>query len=262
MSNVELATSTTTKTGFLTTWQRITERPAFRLILEILLVVPAYLLYQLVRAQVTGRTGDAFANARDVISIERRLGIFWEADLQGVILAKDFLVDLFSYVYIWGHLPVIIVTAVAIFIWRRERYAFFRNAFLISGAISLIIFGLVPLAPPRLFPGLGFADTVPDVQSYYIFQNPQIVNPYAAMPSLHFGWDLLVAIAIITSTRNPLLRGLALVMPVLSLLGVVMTANHYFLDVMGGAGVAALGLAIAWVIRKSVPRGLPFSFLA
>ena len=127
----------------------------------------------------------------------------------------------------------------------------------------LLGFTTVPLAPPRYMPEFGFTDTIVHAQSYYAFQNPKIVNQYAAMPSLHFGWDLLVAIAIGVNANRRALRVLAVFMPIVMLGGIVLTANHYFLDAAAGALVACIGLGAAWGIRKIIHRqdGV-FAFLA
>ena len=109
------------------------------------------------------------------------------------------------------------------------------HAFLISGLIALIGFTMVPLAPPRFMPEFGFTDTIVHTQSYYAFQNPKIVNQYAAMPSLHFGWDLLIAIAIGYNTRDRWGRVLA--------------------------AVSLLGLTIAVLLRRSLRREGRLSFL-
>jgi len=103
-------------------------------------------------------------------------------------------------------------------------------------------------------PEFGFTDTIVHAQSYYAFQNPKIVNQYAAMPSLHFGWDLLVAIAIGVNVRSRWARGAVLFMPIVMLGGIVLTANHYFLDAAAGALVSMMGLAIAFGLRKLVAR--------
>ncbi len=233
----------------------------WRHVAELLLVIPAYTGYQLVRSTVGGEAGTAFDNARHVIRIEQRLGIFHEAFLQQLILPKEWMVDFFNYLYIWGHLPVIIAVALWLYISHRDRYALFRNAFLISGLIALIGFSTLPLAPPRYMPEFGFVDTIISAQSYYALQNPKIVNQYAAMPSLHFGWDLLVAVAIGYNTRARLWRIFAMFMPFLTLGGIVLTANHYFLDAAAGALVAVLGLGIALLLRRSISRERLFSFL-
>jgi hypothetical protein len=233
----------------------------WRAIAELLFIVPAYTAYQYVRGLVHGKGGDAFDNASRLIHVEQQLHIFHEAFLQQLILPKAWMVDFFNYLYIWGHLPVIIAVAIWLFTRHRENYALFRNAFLISGLIALIGFSAVPLAPPRYMPEFGFTNTIIHAQSYYAFQNPKIVNQYAAMPSLHFGWDLLVAIAIGTQVRFRGLKLLAAFLPLLMLSGIVMTANHYFLDAAAGAFVSLFALGIAWLLRLAVPRERVFSFL-
>jgi hypothetical protein len=233
----------------------------WRHLAEVMLVVPAYVLYQFVRGAVHGKAGTAFDNASRVIHIEQRLGIFREASLQQLILPRVWIVDFFNYLYIWGHLPVIIAVALWLYIRHRNNYAVFRNAFLISGLIALIGFTMVPLAPPRFMPEFGFTDTIVHTQSYYAFQNPKIVNQYAAMPSLHFGWDLLIAIAIGYNTRDRWVRVLAAFMPMVMLGGIVFTANHYFLDAAAGALVSLLGLTIAVLLRRSLRREGRLSFL-
>lgn len=234
----------------------------WRLVAEILFIVPAYAAYQMVRASVSGQAGSAFANANHVIAIEKRLGIFHEATLQQLILPKLWLVDLFNYIYIYGHLPVIIVVAIWLYVSHRQNYALFRNAFLLSGLLALIGFSAVPLAPPRYMPEFGFVDTIIQAKSYYVLQSPKIVNQYAAMPSLHFGWDLLVALAIGVNTRARWVRIATYVLPFVTLGGIVLTANHYFLDAIAGALVAATGFALAWWLRRLISREGRFSFLA
>ena len=228
---------------------------------ELLFLIPAYTAYQYVRGAVHGKAGDAFDNATRLIDIEEKLHIFHEAWLQQLILPKVWLVDFFNYLYIWGHLPVIIAVAIWLYTRHRENYALFRNAFLISGLIALIGFSTVPLAPPRYMPEFGFTNTIIHAQSYYAFQNPKIVNQYAAMPSLHFGWDLLVAIAIGTNVRWRGLKLVAAVMPLLMLSGIVLTANHYFLDAAAGGFVSLLALAIAYGIRRLVGTERLLGFL-
>jgi hypothetical protein len=235
----------------------------WRHLAELLFIVPAYTAYQFVRGAVHGQAGTAYDNASRLIHLEKQMGIFHEAFLQQLILPKSWIVDFFNYLYIWGHLPVIIAVALWLYIRHRENYAMLRNAFLISGLIALIGFSTVPLAPPRYMPEFGFTDTIVHAQSYYAFQNPKIVNQYAAMPSLHFGWDLLVAISIGLNTRVRAVRWAAVCMPVVMLGGIVLTANHYFLDAAAGALVSMMGLGVAYLIRRGVRRrdGL-FGFLA
>ncbi len=232
-----------------------------RIVFEIVFIVPAYTAYQFVRGNVGGDAGAAFDNASRLIHVERELGIFHEAFLQQLILPKEWMVDLWNYVYIYGHLPVIIGVAIWLYVSHRHNYALFRNAFLISGLIALIGFTTVPLTPPRYMPEFGFVNTIVDAKSYYIFQSPKIVNQYAAMPSLHFGWDLLVAVAIGVNTRVLWVRRATYFLPFLTLGGIVLTANHYFLDAAAGAAVAVIGLGLAVLLRRAIRRDRVFAFL-
>jgi len=232
-----------------------------RLFAELLFIVPAYAAYQFVRGAVHGKAGTAFDNSSALIHTEQRIGIFHEAFLQQLILPKEWMVNFFNYLYIWGHLPVIIIVAFWLYSRHRENYALFRNAFLISGLLALIGFTMVPLAPPRYMPEFGFTDTIVHAQSYYAFQNPKIVNQYAAMPSLHFGWDLLVAMAVALNARVRPVRMIAYAMPIVMLGGIVVTANHYFLDAAAGAFTAMLGMGVALLLRKSIARDRVLAFL-
>jgi hypothetical protein len=213
---------------------------------EVCLILPAGLLYFLVRG--LGRTDAALAlaNARDVIAVERSLGIFVEPTLQQAIADRPFLVNLFNWIYIWAHWPVIL--AWVIWMWCRHRgaYPLFRNAVLISGVAGMIVFALYPVAPPRLVDGLGLIDTVTlRSDSYRVLQPTALTNPFAAMPSLHFGWNLLVGIAIVRCAGNRWGRIIGFLLPVAMFSAIVLTANHYLLDGVAGALFALAGLAVS-----------------
>jgi membrane-associated phospholipid phosphatase len=115
-----------------------------------------------------------------------------------------------------------------------------------------------PTAPPRLLPhelGFGFVDTV--VQQYKESRplTPSwFVNEYAAFPSMHIGWNLLVGIALWLATRNPLLRGFAVIMPLAMFTDIILTGNHYIIDALAGTAVMFLGIAIAVASRELVVR--------
>ena len=242
-------------------WLWFPEHGIARTLLEVGFIVPVYALYQLVRGTVDGRTSEAFQRATTLVNIEQTLGIFWEAELQSLILTWGFGVRMVNVFYVWGHLPFIIVVAIWLFAFHRHRYSLFRNAFLISGAIGLLGFWLMPTAPPRFLQYWGFVDTAVSSGSYYFFQPPAFVNQYAAMPSLHFGWSLLAASALFANIRGRY-RYAVLILPVISLAGVVLTANHFFLDAVAGAAVALFGLWLATALRARLPRYKPFSVLA
>lgn len=210
------------------------------------IIVSAYFCYAIVRAAAGDAHREATVRARDIIALERDFGIFWEAQVQSWILSSHLLIEFFNNFYAYGHFPVIFAVGIWLFIFHRDRYVLTRNAFLISGALSLVIFHLFPLAPPRLLPAhYGFVDTLGQFSDVNYHSGGNFVNNYAAMPSLHIGWNLLLAIGIITTIKNPLVRGVAALMPVVMSITVVVTANHYFVDILAGVAVAMVGLYLA-----------------
>lgn len=242
-------------------WSWVPEEGWARTLLEVLIIIPAYVLYELVRGTVNDRTSEAFGRASQLVHIEQAMGIFWERELQSLALTWDIVGRAANTMYVWGHLPVLIGVAIWLFVFHRHRYSLYRNAFLISGAIGLAVYWLLPTAPPRFLQYWGFVDTAVENGSYYIFQPPAFVNQYAAMPSLHFGWSLLAAVAIFGNLETRF-RYVAFVLPLLMLGGIVFTANHFFLDAAAGAVVALLGLSIAVGLRVFLPRRSPFTILA
>lgn len=213
-------------------------------------------LYYLLRGLAPADPAAAAERAADLIRLEERLGIFREADLQGLIASATWLTDALNQVYLYGHLPFIGAVALWLYLRHRRDYLLLRNAILISGALGLAIYYLWPVAPPRLLPGFGFVDTV--TQEYGV-QRPGtpavFVNHYAAVPSLHFGWNVLAALLAVAATRNAWTLAIAVVTPPLTLASIVLTANHFFLDAAAGliAVAAGLGAALAlraWLVRR------------
>jgi hypothetical protein len=218
------------------------------LVREFVLVFGAYLAYSFVRNLSEGSTGIAVANARRVADVEKDLGFFWEPRWQHLALSQAALVRFVNNVYIYGHWPLIAAVACWLFFRARDRYFVMRTAFLVSGALSLAVFALYPVAPPRLAEP-GIVDTInTSAHAYTLLQPSAITNQYAAMPSLHFGWDLLIGIAIV-QTAPPRLRVLGAVPPAAMLFSVVATGNHYLLDAAAGAAISLFGLAVAYAAR-------------
>jgi hypothetical protein len=165
------------------------------------------------------------------------------------VVEHPLLVTLFNTIYVWGHWPLI----VGAFVWmcrkRPDAYVVFRNGFLISCMIGLVIFALYPVAPPRFATSGSVVDTVTDTAIFSNVLLPQsLANLYAAMPSLHEGWNLLVGIALVRYAQNPLMRAFGVISPIMMFITIVATGNHYILDGVAGCAVAlaGLGLATAW----------------
>jgi membrane-associated phospholipid phosphatase len=209
---------------------------------ELALAALAALTYFGVRNLTAGSAAAAYANADRVARLEERARIAWEWPLQRALLDHDSLVTLFNWIYIWGHWPVIITAAILLYRARPQRYLLLRNAIFLSGAIGFLFFALLPVAPPRLVdPSL--IDTVTlHSEAYRAMQPPGLTNQYAAFPSLHFGWNLLVGVAVFGATRNVALRALSILGPASMGIAVVVTANHYVIDLLGGLAV----VSFAW----------------
>lgn len=218
---------------------------------EVLLIATAFPLYTLVHALVRGRIDEAEANGRAIFEMERSLGVRWEPWLQDQVLAAPVLLRLLNLNYVYGFLPVIAIAALFLYLRFPAYYGLVRNAFLLSGGIGLVVYYLFPAAPPRLLDGYGFVDTV---FQHFNAERPYspafLVNQYAAMPSLHFGWILLLGGSLSLLTKHLLRRLLALLMPAAMFLTIVATANHYVLDAVAGFLVVALGLALAGGARR------------
>ena len=210
--------------------------------------------YFFVRGLIHARESEAMDNARSLVSFEQSLGIFRERQLQSLILDHHWLVTLFNWIYIYGHWPVVVGTLVWLFARHREMFPVFRSAMLISGLIGFAFFFLFPMAPPRLVDGLGLVDTVTlHSEAYRVLQPPSLTNQFAAMPSLHVGWNLLMGIAIVTMSTNRFWKVFGVLMPLAMYLATILTANHYFLDGVVGSALALFGLAVAWKFSRPRP---------
>jgi PAP2 superfamily len=221
---------------------------------QLVLVVMAALAYFGVRGLTQSGVERAFAHADQVVDLERSLHIAFEATLQNAILDHGWLVTLANWVYIYGHWPVVAGVLTWLFVRHREDYLTLRDAMFISGTIGLVIFIVFPTAPPRLI-DMGLLDTVTDQsESYRTLQPPGLINKYAAMPSLHFGWNLLVGVIVYRVARHWWVRAFAIGLPIAMAVAVVATANHYVLDVPAGAAVALTGLALVGVVNRFLRR--------
>jgi hypothetical protein len=235
------------------------QRRAFHvaLALEAAIVLLGAFIYIGVRDLTRAAPERAIENARRLHLIEQGMGIDGEHVLNRFVIQHDWLRDLANWIYIWGHWPVIISVAAWLYVHNRGRYVWLRNAMFASGMIGFAFFAFVPMAPPRLA-GLGYVDTVTIwSSSYRVLQPPNHANIYAAMPSLHFGWDLLVGTALFLSTSILVVRIAALLMPTLMAFAVVATANHWILDVVVGLCVVIAGVAASetlGVVRRNRSR--------
>ena len=224
---------------------------------EVLVLIGAALAYFGVRALTKGDQMLAVAHADALVSFERHLHIQQEGNLQDLIINNHVLVTAANWYYIFGHWPVIVAAFIWLFAYHRDTYRHLRNAMFISGLIGLVIFLVYPVAPPRLA-DIGLVDTVTQYShTYRVLQPPNIENRFAALPSLHVGWNLLVGITLALTARRRITRVIAALSPLAMAVAVVVTANHYIVDVLLGGSVALFGLVVshhlpAWRRRPDV----------
>ncbi|QIX27132.1 phosphatase PAP2 family protein [Nocardioides sp. JQ2195] len=225
---------------------------------QLVLLLVAVATYFGVRGLTVGDTVTATGNAHGVVALERILGIFVEQPAQAVALDVPGAMTVLNAIYIYGHWPVIAAVLVWLALRRPGAYPVYRDALLLSGLVGMAIVALHPVAPPRLM-DLGFIDTVTTrTNAYRVLQPPQFTNPYAAMPSFHAGWDLLVGIALVRESGNRWMRVAGRLLPPLMVMAVVLTGNHYFLDVVAGdAIVIAALLGASWWHGRRRPRTPP-----
>jgi hypothetical protein len=230
---------------------------------EVVYVAVFYLVYSFVRNQfgsaaVSAET--AYENARDVIRVERAVGLYVEEAVQEAFLGWRWFIQAWNLFYGTFHF---VVTAFAIvFLFRQvpERYVRWRTTLACTTALALIGFATFPLMPPRLLPPeFGYVDTLATYGGLWSFDSgamKAVSNQYAAMPSLHFGWSTWCALVLAPAVRRPWLRALVIAYPLATLFAIVVTGNHFWLDAAGGALVLALGylLGVAWDRRTRARR--------
>lgn len=220
---------------------------------QVVLIGSAVAFYFLVRGQTEGSVSEAVENGLWILDLEGDVGIDVERSMQ-MWTDSNGLTTLANWIYIWLHWPVIIVTLLWLHHTRVETYLLLRNAMFASGAIGLVFYVLLPVAPPRLL-DVGFVDTITEYStSYRVLQPPAFINKYAAMPSLHVGWNLLIGVFLYQASERRSVRCLALVGPMLMALAVVVTANHYVLDGVVGTAVAVVGLFISSRVTSPLIR--------
>jgi hypothetical protein len=192
-----------------------------------------------------GQTSTALTNGERVWRLERLLHLPGEAVVQQPLLAHELLVRLANCYYAYVHFPATAICLVWLYARRPAHYRRFRRALATLTAAALVLHVLVPLAPPRMTALTGLVDTG---RRYgpAVYGSPKadtLSNQYAAMPSLHVGWALAVAVALVAVTAGRL-RWLWLAHPLVTLLVVVATGNHYWLDGVVAAVLLALILAV------------------
>jgi hypothetical protein len=228
------------------------QRRVRAVVLELALILAVIMLYRSGRMLTQDAAGDALANATRVIDFERATGIFSERSVQAWALGRPAFVEMLNRYYVIVHFPATIAFFVWAYIRHPAAYRFIRTWFVLVTLAGLAIHVGFPLAPPRMTS--GFRDTLQEYGPRIYSRDPRrsISNQFAAMPSLHFGWALMLAAAFVAIKRNRKSL-LILLHPAITLLAIVATGNHYWLDAMIAAvlaGMFAIVLA-AWRVHRN-----------
>lgn len=224
---------------------------------QLVLFAGAYYVYRIVRGLVDGQAMLAFENARTLIDAERALGTFFEPGLQDWTQSQAaWLVTASNWMYVNSHFAITTVFLIWLYLARNHAYYWVRNTFMIAMGLALAGYVAFPTAPPRFLPEWGFTDTVAEFVGSGVEQSANLLyNPYAAVPSMHVAFALMIAIPAIRLVDNRGLQTLWAIYPLVVTFVVVVTANHFWLDVALGALVAAVSASAAsYALARARPE--------
>src|SRR6516225_1308380 len=194
------------------------------------LFLAAYFAYRLARGLVEGRATAAFQHARQLISIERTLHLFVEPSVQAWASGSHLVMVTASWTYVNAQGPVTIGALLYLYVRHNGNFYFVRNMFMIAMAIALVGYAVFPTAPPRFLPEWGFVDSVSDVTGVQVSHSSVfegLVNPYAAMPSMHVAFALIIGWPLARMLRSRVARVLWLCYPLVIAFVIIATANHF-----------------------------------
>jgi membrane-associated phospholipid phosphatase len=216
---------------------------------ELAVVLVLVKVYDWVRSLEATRSGPALRHAEHLLDVERWLHIDVELAATHWLAAHQPLSLIAAWWYQFAHLSVTL-TVLAWCWWRRpDLYRRARNALVLTNVAGLLVFLVLPMMPPRLLPGGGYVDAAAAAGFGPPHAGPVAADQYAAMPSLHLAWATWTAAVAITLLAGRRGRRLVLLYPAVTAVVVVVTGNHYVLDVVAGVAVAVLALLAAQRIR-------------
>jgi hypothetical protein len=240
--------------GSLLRWRRLPW------IIELVSIGLGYGLYSMIRLASAreDRLTASYDHAHSVLDLEKALGIFHEQPLNAFLIKHDFLIAFCSYYYATAHFVVTPLVLLWLFRHRSWAYPMMRSGIVIATVSALVVYATWPLAPPRFVLGSAVTDTVMTHPVIWVKEGAaQFANNYAAMPSLHVGWAVWCAIAVVAVLQTPW-RHLAWLYPVVTTLVVSATANHYFLDAIAGTLFVVVPLWLCGLRLKHLWRSDAF----
>ena len=222
-------------------------RPTVSAIRELSLVLALYALWQYAHDLAIDKTAGAIDHAYWLWHLERQLHLPSEVALQRALIDHKLVMQFLNIYYGGVHVPAVGILLIWLFVRHRDRYSRVRTslALMIAGCLTI---QMIPMAPPRFLPELGFVDAgLLYGQSVYGRGGSGLSNQLAAMPSQHVGWALVVGFAVVTISKSKW-RWLVLLHPILTILAVTATANHWWLDGV----VAGLVLGVAYGLQVAI----------
>lgn len=229
---------------------------AFR---QVGLFVLADLCYETVRGIAEGNANAAFANGQAVIDFEKSVGLFFEPDLQSSLLGTQWIIDVANFAYMNSHFVVTTGFLIWLYLFRNDSFYFVRNMFMIAMAVALVGYTLMPTAPPRFFEEAGFVDTLDQVSLNHDSAMVQMfVNPYAAIPSMHCAFSLMIGASGALVSRHAISKVLWCLYPLFVFFVVMVTGNHFWVDGALGWAVAGVSAAGAMQLARLRPRAWAF----
>jgi hypothetical protein len=247
---------------------------------EALIVGIGYFIYSWTRNQfgsnriaADGVPEQAFHNAERVIRFERFVGLFHEESLQELFLSRQTFIQFWNTYYGTAHFVFTVLVFVLLFIKRPAVFPQWRNSIVAMTVLAIVGFALFPLMPPRLLDapcpdyggaciesdlrpeggGFGFVDTLDEYGGPWSFDSDAVAdisNQYAAMPSLHIAWAMWCAVAMWPLLRRRWQRVAVFLYPVATMFCIVVTANHYWVDGIGGLVVFGVGTLMGWGLYR------------
>jgi membrane-associated phospholipid phosphatase len=233
--------------------KRVLPRDWRDLLRQIALFGAAYVLYQVVRGFADGSGYKPFGDATRIINFERVLHVFVEPSIQQWVSARHWLMDVADWTYLNAHYVVTLGVLAWLYLRRNDSFYFVRNMFMVAMAIALVGYWLYPTAPPRLMTEWGFTDSIQQLTGITVEHGAgsAFLNAYAAVPSMHVCFAILVAWPMAVLSGRRLAKVAWSGYPLLIVFAVVATGNHYLIDVFLGALTAAASAIISnrWLAR-------------
>jgi PAP2 superfamily len=241
---------------------RLLPRGPLDVVRQVLLFAAAYYGYRMVRGTVDDPVGAAvaFQHSREVIHFEQSLGIFVEPSIQGWVSTKPAIIDFASWMYLNAQFTVTMASLVYIYLRHNSSFYFVRNMFAVAMWTANVGFIVFPAAPPRFFPEWGFVDSVSSLTrvSHDSVAVNSLVNQYAAIPSMHVAFALMIAVPLARLSKHRVTRAIWAVYPFVVTFVIIATANHFVTDAVLGALTAAFGAWTAAAMARARPSAWAF----